>query len=292
MDVDLVFRDLAPDPRDEWRRLLRFVGWGERDRQAAARSIEPLLRRGPELIAATYDHLASVPETAAILGWEEGVDPAHLQERRGFLTVWLARTLGLDTSDELAAYLFQVGIIHAGHGPRGVHVPPEYVTASVGMIQAGFARILGEEGMPADIVMPAMAAWSRYLAVQLDLMLLGYRAARALSDGPLRVRCTAYGRLRRLIGGQHVDVAMAPGTRLGTILCKVFDYYPEVRAEALDRIWDEPRATSGASFDPLPAYVPRQGWRVLLNGRDTRYQGGLAVPVAGGDEVALFPPGR
>lgn len=66
-------------------------------------------RRRPELVAQTYDYLRHVPETAAILGWEESVDETHLEERRRFFTVWLARTLGLDTSDEFAHYLFRAG---------------------------------------------------------------------------------------------------------------------------------------------------------------------------------------
>ena len=32
--------------------------------------------------------------------------------------------------------------------------------------------------------------------------------------------------------------------------------------------------------------------RVLLNGRELRYNGGVGVPVRADDQVALFPPGR
>ncbi|MEZ4611776.1 MAG: hypothetical protein R2838_16305 [Caldilineaceae bacterium] len=49
-----------------------------------------------------YDYLLHQPETAAILGWEKGADPAHLAERRRFFTIWLARLLGMDFSDDLA----------------------------------------------------------------------------------------------------------------------------------------------------------------------------------------------
>jgi molybdopterin converting factor small subunit len=41
-----------------------------------------------------------------------------------------------------------------------------------------------------------------------------------------------------------------------------------------------------------PIYVPRPGWRMLLNGRDLCYAGGFEVAVNEGDEVSLFPPGR
>jgi hypothetical protein len=67
-------------------------------------------------VADTYAYLARVPETAAILGWEDHIDPVFLKERRRFFTIWLARTLGLDTSDEFACYLFRAGTFHAGHG--------------------------------------------------------------------------------------------------------------------------------------------------------------------------------
>ena len=66
--------DLMPEPGDEWERMLSFVGLGVDDKQAMSRSAEPLLRRAPELVVNTYDYLQSVPETAAILGWEDMVD--------------------------------------------------------------------------------------------------------------------------------------------------------------------------------------------------------------------------
>jgi molybdopterin converting factor small subunit len=290
--MQLLLHDLAPDPRDEWARLLRFVGWGEPDRQAAARSVEALFQHGHELIVATYEHLASAPETAAILGGQDGPDPAHLEERRRFLTIWLARTLGLDTSDELALYLFRAGLMHHGLGPRRAHVPEAYVIGSMGLIQAGFARILGEAGLPSEVLAAALGAWSRYLSVHLDLMLLGYRAAADLTEGSIGVRCSAFGRLRGLLHGREVAVATKPGGSLGDVLRKLFNAYPEVRAEVLDRRWDE--RDPGQHLAPMvtPAYLPRPGWRVLVNGRDAGYEGGLQQAVAEGDAVALFPPGR
>lgn len=292
MEAPLILNDLTPDPREEWSRLLRFVGWGDEERRAALRSVEPLMGAGRALVAAVYDHLARNPDTAAILNWQDGADPAHLEERRRFLTVWLARTLGLDTSDELALLLFRAGLVHAGLGPRRVHVPPGYVTSAIGLVLSSFARVLADEGLPADELAAALGAWSRYLNAQLAIMLSGYRAAAELHDGPLAVRCAAYGRLRTLLGGREITVGVRPGSRVGDVLRKVFNAYPAVRAEVLDRIWDE-RNGSGLSGEAVvPLYAPRSGWRVLLNGRDVRYGGGLPLPVAAGDEVALFPPGR
>ena len=60
------------------------------------RDVEPLFRRGHELVVGNYDYLLAHHETAVILGWDSGADQEHLAERRRFFTVWLVLTLGLD----------------------------------------------------------------------------------------------------------------------------------------------------------------------------------------------------
>ena len=175
--------DLDPAPEAEWRRMIDFLGIDENDRAAMLATIEPLFRRGHELVAGTYDYLLQNEETAAILGWESGADPAHLAERRRFFTVWLARLLGMDFSEDLAYYLFHAGKLHAAHGPRAAHVPPVYVNGSISMVNATFARFLMEE-MPGDPIVPAaLAGWNKALSLHLHLMLLGYHAAQALDAG-------------------------------------------------------------------------------------------------------------
>ncbi len=292
MTEKLELHQLEPEPPEEWRRLLRFVGWGSAERQAAARSVEALFRRGPELVAATYAYLQQVPETAAILGWETAVDEAHLEERRRFFTVWLARSLGLDTSDEFAYTLFRAGQWHAGHGPRRIHTPPEYVTGSIALVQSSLARYMLEAGLPAAVIAEASAAWNKYLAVQLNQMLLGYRVARDLTAGPWTVRCRVFGRLRPLVGRVDTEVSAAPGATVAEILRKFLNYYPQVRAEALDRVWHSEEEAGSLWQKTTAAFVPRYGWRVLHNGTDLAYAGGLTGLVQAGDEVALFPPGR
>jgi molybdopterin converting factor small subunit len=292
MSATLELCDLAPEPQDEWRRMLRFIGWSADDKAAASRSIAVLFQRGPELVAQTYDYLRQVPETAAILGWEQEVDEAHLEERRRFFTVWLARTLGLDSGDEFALYLFQAGKTHAGHGPRHIHTPAAYVTGSIGLVLAGFARCMAEAQLPAEVIAGAMAAWSKYLAVQLNQMLSGYQVARDLQKGALPIRCTVFGRLRPLIGAQDVQVHVESEASVGDVLRKFFNYYPQVRPEALDRVWDSQEKDDALWVEVAPAYVPRRGWRILLNGRDLSYDGGFATPVHAADEIAVFPPGR
>ncbi len=292
MPGNLELRDLAPEPQEEWRRVLRFVGWGQDQRAAAARSVEILFRRGPELVADTYAYLARTPETAAVLGWETQVDEAHLEERRRFFTIWLARTLGMDTSDEFALTLFRAGTYHAAHGPRGVHVPPEYVTGSISLVQASFGRSLAEAGMEASHLAAAVGAWSKYLSAQLDIMLLGYRVARDLDRGDTPVRCGMFGRLRPLVQAKSVVVRAESRESVGGVLRKLFNYYPALRVEALDRVWYAREAGDALWEHEVPAYVPRRGWRVLLNGRDLAYDGGFDVPLTPGDELAVFPPGR
>jgi molybdopterin converting factor small subunit len=288
----MILTDLAPEPAEEWQRMLRFVGWSRADYAAASRSAECLFRRGPELVADTYAYLGRVPETAAILGWEQGIDETHLEERRRFFTIWLARSLGLDTGDEFAAYLFQAGQYHAGHGPRRIHTPSEYVVGSIGMVQAAFARFMQEAGLPADVLAGAAAAWNKYLAAQLNQMLLGYRLAQDMDRGAQAVRCAVFGRLRPLVGAAAVELRIDPGAHLTDVLRKFFNNYPRARAEALDRAWQSREPEKSLWLEVAPVYLPRDGWRVLHNGRDVMYEAGLAAPVQSGDDVALFPPGR
>jgi molybdopterin converting factor small subunit len=285
-------RALAPDPREEWRQLLQFVQWGADDQRAALATVDVLFRGGPELVAATYRHLAGNPVTAAVLGWEERVDEAHLEERRRFFTVWLARTLGLDTSDEFALYLFRAGQYHAGHGPRQIHVPSAYVTTSMGLVLAAFADTLRHAQLDGQTVASAMSAWSKYLTLQLHVMLLGYGVARDLRTGTCSVRYQLYGRVRHLVGRTEILANAAPAASLAEVLGKLFNYSPVLRDEALEPIW-EARTPDGSLWqEVLPVYAMRRGWRILLNGRDVEYEQGLSMLVSDGDTIAVFPPGR
>jgi len=169
----LEIHNLSPEPADEWRRLLRFVGLNAEDRRAMSRTVEALMHRAPEMVVDTYNYLQSVPETAAVLGWEAGFDEAHLEERRRFFTVWLARVLGMDTSDEFATYLFRAGKYHAAHGPRHIHVPPAYVTTSIGLVGAAllstyaYAQMFQEIGTQYDLDWRMLAAQA-YVESSLD----------------------------------------------------------------------------------------------------------------------------
>lgn len=84
MSHHLEIEGLSPDPLEEWHTTLRFVGLQEEERAAMAAVVEPLLKNSTDLVIRTYDYLRAFPETAAVLGWERGVDEAHLEERRRF----------------------------------------------------------------------------------------------------------------------------------------------------------------------------------------------------------------
>lgn len=290
---ELTLEGLAESPEARWQKMLRFVGWDDQARADASHALEILLQRARELVVAAYDYLRLVPETAAILGWEEAVDAAHLEERRRFFSLWLARVLGLDTSEEFAHYLFRAGQFHAGHGPRRIHVPPEYVIGAMGLVQASFARFMAEGGMEAAALAAANAAWARYLQVQLDMMLFGYRVAREMDQGDLTVRIELYGRLRALTGEKAVSLQVQRESPVAEALRKFFNYFPKARQEALEPVWRSVEPPDASWVEVHQAYVPRHAWRVLLNGRDLAYAGGFYHPrLKSGDVLALFPPGR
>jgi molybdopterin converting factor small subunit len=284
--------NLAPDPAEEWHRLLSFVGLNEQDKQAMSRTVETLMARATELVVNTYNHLLSVPETAVILGWESGADEAHLAERRRFFTVWLARTLGMDTSDEMAYYLFKAGKYHAAHGPRHIHTPPAYITTSIGLTGAAFAATMQDAHLPGAVIAPAMAGWNKYLSVQLHLMQHGYEIAREFDDGAFVIPVSLFGRIRQLVGQQKLEITVRQNSTAADLLRKFFNYFPQTRAAALNPIWHSHEKPDSAWVDVFPAYIPRNGWRVLLNGLDLTYNGGFSAILHKNDKIDIFPPGR
>jgi len=256
------------------------------------RTVETLMRRSIELVINTYDYLNSVPETAAILGWEQGVDQTHLEERRRFFTIWLSRTLGIDTSEEFARYLFQAGHYHAGHGPRQIHTPTAFVTGSIGLVLASFSHYMVAAELPAETIGHAMAGWSKYLHVQLNQMLLGYQTAIEFARGDFDIRCNLFGRMRKIIGISKMVIPASKGDNVEDLLTKFFNYYPHARETALDRIWHSNEKSDSLWVEILPVYVPRKGWRVVLNGRDLGFDKGFDFPIKEMDEISIFPPGR
>ncbi len=289
----LELHNLAPEPAEEWQRLLSFIGLNAQDKLAMSRTVEVLMRRAPELVVDTYNYLLSVPETAAILGWESGADEKHLEERRRFFMVWLARVIGMDTSDEFAYYLFRAGKFHAGHGPRQIHTPTAYITTSIGLVGATFARFMLEANIAGDVAAPALAGWQKYLSVQLQMMYLGYELARDYDDGDVAVPISLFGRMRSMVGQAQVTVHVNDGESVEAVLRKFFNYHPHARTFALERVWHSHEKRDSNWVELNPSYVPRpRGWRILLNGRNVTYGGGLDMPVHQEDTLSIFPPGR
>lgn len=292
MAEDLILTHLAPDPEEEWQRMLRFTGLDQRDRHAMVQTIEALMERSAELVVNTYEYLRTVPETAAILGWEQDIDQAHLQERRRFFSVWLSRTLGLDTSNEFANYLFRAGQYHAGHGPRHIHTPPSYVTGSIGLVLASFARIMNESDLPTQIISSGMAGWSKYLTVQLNQMLFGYSIATEYVRGDYHIPVGLFGKVRPIVGEKQIYIAASPGDDIEVVLSKFFNYYPQTRSIALDRVWRSEEKNDSLWVNVKSTYIPLRGWRFLLNGREVSFVNGFTTPIHEKDKIDIFPPGR
>jgi len=286
---------LDPSPEEEWQRLREFLNLDRADIEAMLETVEPLFERGQELVIGNYDYLLHHHETAANLGWERGVDPEHLVERRRFFTIWLARTLGLDFSDDFARYLFHAGQLHAGHGPRQTHVPELYVTGAISLVNATFARFLSEEMPGAAVVPQALAGWNKLLSLHLHMMLSGYRTARALDSGDFAVNVSLFGRMRTVTGRQQLKISLPEGARIETALNKFFNYFPQARQDVFDLEWlggERVDASGTPWFIAEKSYRIKPMWRVLLNGKDLSYIGGPGLQVTASDEISIFPPGR
>jgi len=291
----LTLNNLEPTPEEEWQRMYKFVNLEQTDIDAMLETVEPLFKRGHELVVGNYDYLLKNHDTAVILGWERGADEKHLSERRRFMTVWLARTLGLDFSDDFARYLFRAGQIHAGHGPRQIHVPDIYITGAISLVNATFARFLSEE-MPNETIVPtALAGWNKMLSMHLHMMIHGYYIARALDHGDFPVNISLFGKMRNLTGHKTFQVHLPIGASIETLLQKFFNYFPHARQDVFDINWlgGERLDTTGTPwFTTERIYRVKPMWRVLLNGRNVDYIGGLSISVSPNDHVSIFPPGR
>jgi molybdopterin converting factor small subunit len=201
----------------------------------------------------------------------------------------------MDFSSDFARYLFRAGQLHAAHGPRQAHVPEMYVTGAISLVNATFARFLHEE-MPGDAFIPAaLAGWNKALSLHLHMMLIGYKSARELDRGDFKVNVAFFARLRKLVGTQNLAITLVHGERLEHALRKLLNYFPHLRQEIFDQTWIEGErldATGTPWLEVHPAYRVKPGWRLLLNGKDIAYHGGLETKLKPGDQIDFFPPGR
>ncbi len=289
--VDLTLPDLPPTPADLWDSMMRFSGPADTELKAMRKTVDVLLQHAYEMVVATYEYLQRVPETAAILGWDHGVDEAHLAERRRFFAIWLARTLSIDLGTDFAGYLFHAGQMHAGHGPRHIHTPARWITGSMGLVLGAFAGYIQQAHSDAATVAPALAGWNKYLMIQLNQMQAGYETGCALDDGDLPLLIKAYGRVRQQWGRESIVAHYRQGACVGDVLRKLVNYAPLLRDMLFEQTWQAPDEQA-LWMAVKPVYVLRDNWRILLNGQDLRYYGGFTRTLKSGDTLDLFPPGR
>lgn len=289
---NLTLSSLQLGPDETWGTMRRFSGPTQAELGAMRQTVDTLFQRGYELVTSTYDYLRKTPETAAILGWEQGVDEQHLAERRRFFTIWLARTLSMDLGTDFARYLFHAGQIHAGHGPRQIHTPGMWVTGSMGLVLATFSRFIQEAHSDVTVVAPALSGWNKYLMMQLNQMLTGYEVARALGEGDIALTVKVYGRARHEWGRESIVVHYRPGESVGSMLKRLVEYAPALRDMLFEKTWLSDYGEQDLWMRVEPLYVLRGNWRVLINGQDLRYYGGFERALKEGDTLDLFPPGR
>ncbi len=286
---------LNPLPEDEWDQMLKFVNISGQEFEGMRSSVEVLLKHSQQFVIDNYQYLAEFPETAAILGWESGVDESHLADRRRFFAIWVARLLGLDFSHDLAKYLFMAGQYHAGHGPRQIHVPSVYVNGATSHTLAYFAKVLNQE-KPAD---PgnvfALSGWGKVLGVHLQMMLSGYQSAIAIQEGSMVIRIRLFSKIRALLKRSEVRINLAPGSSIPDLLTRFFNYFPQLRTVALTVDWVS-HTIDDSVGNPwthvLAQYAPKPGWRILINGFDINYLPPQQRLLKPDDIVDIFPPGR
>ncbi len=271
--------DLPQLPETQMREQLAFVGLNEAAKREMYLDGEPLLRHAADWVAAAYDHLSRYAPTAKALGWEGRIPEDELYLRRTFFSGWIGRTIGVDTSDEFARYLFHAGRVHAGYGPGRHFVPPEWVSLSLSLILRMFSSVV-----PAE----RLGLWSGYLAVQQEIMRLGYDAAVALERGRAAVRVNALGLALPALP-EPLTVRVDGGT-VREALEKTFAFRPELRDIALEPVLD---AEEHAGWmEEVVRWRFKNNWTVLKNGRDVAYLEGLATRLKNGDSLTFLPPGR
>ncbi len=267
--------DLPPLPEEVFADLLAFGGLGEEARRAMRLDAERLLEGAAAFVARVYDHLSRHPGTARALGWEGRVPEEELYLRRAFFSAWLARTLGVDTSQEFAREVYRAGLWHGGMGPRRAHIPPEYVGLAFALVAQYVAARVRD-----------VRPWLVYLSAQEEVMRKGFGAALALRQGRVAVRFQALGLAYPAL---PKPVALQAGS-VGEALGKVFAAHPALRDLALEALPSEEEV--GLWLESRTLWRLRPRWTVLQNGRDVRYLEGLRTPLQEGDFLTLLPPGR
>lgn len=286
---------LDPLPQDEWDHMLKFLNLSTDEISCMRSSVEVLLKHSQQFVVDNYQYLAEFPETAAILGWESGVDETHLADRRRFFAIWVARLLGMDFSHDLANYLFLAGQYHAGHGPRQIHVPSVYVNGATSHTLAYFGKVLNQEKPTDPGNVFALSGWGKVLGVHLQMMLSGYQSAMAIMDGSMEIKVRLFSKIRALLKRTAITIHLPPESTIIDLLTRFFNYFPQIRSVALDVDWDSHTIDDavGNPWTHVTAhYTPKPGWRILINGFDMNYLPPDQRKLNPKDVIDIFPPGR
>lgn len=289
---NLSVHNVQPHPAEVWEMMLRFSGPSDAEKNAMRQTVDVLFQHGYDLVIGTYNHLQHFPETAEILGWQEGADETHLAERRRFFTLWLARTLSMDFGTQFGDYLFYAGKVHAAHGARKIDTPSMWITGSVGLIVGVFADFIRGENFSAETVAFALSGWNKYLLVQLNQMHIGYVAGKALSEGQHTIDLKAYAMVRHHWGRDKLTVHFRTGDTVAHVLSKTLNFAPELRAIMFTPQWREVEHNQDLWMRMERYYSLIPGWRVQLNGKNLTFHGGFDQQLEPGDEITLFSPGR
>lgn len=289
----LIVRGVRQTPAEVWTTMLRFSPISPAEQDAMRQTVDALFQHGYPMVVATYDHLQRFPDTAAILGWQEGADEAHLAERRRFFTQWLGRSLSMDMGTQFGDYLFYAGKVHAAHGPRHIETPSMWITGSIGLLISAFAQVIqAHTTLKAEAVGLALSGWNKYLLAQLNQMHYGYDIGKALHEGAHELKVRAYAMVRHRWGREQISLRFHSGESVARMLARLLSYAPELRDILFEPCWESEEREDELWVHVERHYVLRQGWRVQLNGKNLTFHGGFEQPLQPGDEITLFSPGR
>lgn len=88
----------------------------------------------------------------------------------------------------------------------------------------------------------------------------------------MRVKVEVYGSLRSVMGWKSVEIELGEASTLGQLLELLVEQKPEVKEMIFEG-------------ENLRDYL-----KVLVNGRDCRFLGGLRARLRDGSTVSIFPP--
>ncbi len=131
------------------------------------------------IAAGLYARLLSHPETADFFTLADGrPDRAHVDARAETFKVWLQTAIEAPLDERAATYLASVGRAHTGRGGNPqTRVKGRYLLAAISIIYAELIGVLDREIADRRLFVDTVTAWSKLLALHLDLFLAVYGSA-------------------------------------------------------------------------------------------------------------------